>query len=95
MTSNLFPHLVSELERVFDVEPGAATPDTTIEALGLDSLALLELVTRYEDERGVELPEAAEAELGTSSTLADICAVLERAQSPVGKSGPSGEGAHS
>ncbi|WP_030017629.1 acyl carrier protein [Streptomyces monomycini] len=78
MTSSLFPHLVSELEQAFGIDREAASPDTTIEALGLDSLALLELVARYEDEHGAELPDEAESQLGTTSTLTDICAVLER-----------------
>ncbi|CAM5493846.1 MULTISPECIES: acyl carrier protein [Streptomyces] len=79
MTSRLFPYLVSELEQAFGIDRAAATPESTIEALGLDSLALMELVVRYEDEHGAELPETAASRLGTTSTLADICAVLERA----------------
>ncbi|KAA6212126.1 acyl carrier protein [Streptomyces albofaciens JCM 4342] len=79
MTSRLFPHLASELEQAFGIDRAAATPETTIEALGLDSLALMELVVRYEDEHGAELPDTADGRLGTTSTLADICAVLEQA----------------
>ncbi|MET9290903.1 acyl carrier protein [Streptomyces sp. NPDC003077] len=78
MTSSLFPQVVGELERSFDIDPGTATPDTTFEALGLDSLALLELVTRYEDEHGAELSDDAQDRLSTTSTLADVCAVLEQ-----------------
>ncbi|WP_206506596.1 acyl carrier protein [Streptomyces chrestomyceticus] len=93
MTSSLFPHLVSELEQAFGIDREAATPDATIEVLGLDSLALLELVTRYEDELGAELPEEAESQLGTTSTLTDICAVLEQSLPGQRKSARTGGGA--
>ncbi|MFH8989292.1 acyl carrier protein [Streptomyces sp. NPDC017940] len=77
-TSSLLPHLIDELVKSFNVDRETATAQATIEDLGLDSLALLELITRYEDEYDVELMEVAEGQLGTTSTLADICAVLEK-----------------
>lgn len=78
MTSSLFPQLTDELVKSFNVDRETATETATIEDLGLDSLALLELITRYEDEYDVELMAVAEDRLGTTSTLAEICAVLEQ-----------------
>ncbi|WP_369211967.1 acyl carrier protein [Streptomyces flavofungini] len=76
--NSLFPHLINELVESFNVDRDAATEQATMEDLGLDSLALLELITRYEDAYDVELMATLEDRLGTTSTLADICAVLEQ-----------------
>lgn len=76
----------------FNADREAVTPDATLETLGLDSLALLELITRYEDEYNVELMELAESRLGTTSTLADICVLFEEVLAAAGKTvQPAGE----
>ncbi|MEU7135939.1 acyl carrier protein [Streptomyces sp. NPDC046261] len=79
MAQSLLDYLADELVTVFNVDREAVTPHTTLEDLGLDSLALLELTVRFEDRTGVELPETEDAGLGTRSTLTEICVALEKA----------------
>jgi acyl carrier protein len=78
MTQPLFDQVADELVKAFHVDREAISPDSTLEALGLDSLALMELTVRFEDQTGLELPDTEDARLGTGSTLADICTVLRR-----------------
>ncbi|MEV5238395.1 acyl carrier protein [Streptomyces cinnamoneus] len=85
--SPLFDEVADELVKVFTVDRDAITPDVTLEDLGLDSLALLELTVRFEDETGIELPDTDDAELGTRSTLAEICEALQQAL-PAGAAAP-------
>ncbi|MBT2386622.1 acyl carrier protein [Streptomyces sp. ISL-11] len=76
MTQSLFDQVADELVKAFQVDREDITPDSTLEELGLDSLALMELTVRFEDQTGLELPDTEDARLGTRSTLADITAVL-------------------
>ncbi|MBP1737074.1 MAG: hypothetical protein H6Q60_955 [Oscillospiraceae bacterium] len=52
---------MSTFERVvkilaeYDVETDALTPETTFESIGLDSLAIVEILMNCEDEFGVEI----------------------------------------
>ncbi|MEU4209943.1 acyl carrier protein [Streptomyces sp. NPDC026206] len=79
MTLPLFPYVLEELVSAFSVDRPAVTPDATLEELGLDSLALMELTVRFEDLTGVELPEDTDTELGARSTVEEICTALEKA----------------
>ncbi|RLV04585.1 acyl carrier protein [Streptomyces griseocarneus] len=50
--------------------PDRLTPTATFESLGVDSLALMELVVAAEEKFGIVLPEEA-LDLSPSATLAD------------------------
>ncbi|MEV5507867.1 acyl carrier protein [Streptomyces orinoci] len=53
-----------------EAAPGSLTPSATFESLGMDSLALMELVVAAEERFGIVLPEEA-LDLAPSATLAD------------------------
>ncbi|MCA6091908.1 acyl carrier protein [Streptomyces sp. SCA3-4] len=79
---HLFDQVADELAKTFSVDRHAITPDVTLEQLGLDSLALLELTVRFEDQTGIELPDTGEAGLGTTTPLSAICAALQSVLPP-------------
>ena len=56
------------------IDVGEITPETTLEALGLDSLDTVELVMRFEDEFGVSI----EMQEGIK-TVEDVVKILEKA----------------
>jgi acyl carrier protein len=52
-----------------DVDLSAATPDTTLESLGMDSLAKLELVSVIEDDMAIRIPDERLKEFKTTGDL--------------------------
>ena len=56
------------------IDVGEITPETTLEALGLDSLDTVELVMSFEDEFGVSI----EMQEGIK-TVEDVVKILEKA----------------
>ena len=72
-----FDAVSSVLVDTFHVDPAAVVPETTLEQLGLDSLALMEFVFAVEDKLGVRIPEdkldprQAGVTLGQLATLLD------------------------
>jgi acyl carrier protein len=54
------------------------TRATVISQLGMDSVAVMEVVTYFEDKLNVRLPDE---ELARVSTLGDLCDVIERQRS--------------
>lgn len=57
MNPSTFEAIASVLVDQFHVEAAKATPETTLEQLGLDSLALMEFVFAMEDQFDVRIPE--------------------------------------
>lgn len=84
---DMYRVLVEQLTGQFNVPEEELTPQSTLSGAGLDSLALLELVTILENEyeHPVELegPDAP----GPASTLAEVAAWLERSFGSCGDDG--------
>jgi acyl carrier protein len=57
MNRSTFDAVASVLVDKFQVDAGKVSPDTTLEQLGLDSLALMEFVFAVEDRFDVRIPE--------------------------------------
>ena len=57
MTSPTFAAVSSVLVEQFHVDPATVRPDTALDQLGLDSLALMEFVFAVEDRFDVRIPE--------------------------------------
>jgi len=62
------------LARRFAIAEGEITPERTLESLGIDSLAALELLFEIEEEFGVRFPDEAQK----ITTLGELVAALER-----------------
>ena len=54
--STTFDRLRTMLIKDYSLTPDTLTPDTPLEALGVDSLGLAELLFNVEDEFGITLP---------------------------------------
>ncbi|MCZ0984576.1 acyl carrier protein [Streptomyces diastatochromogenes] len=63
------------LSEKFSVDDSAIRPAASVTELGLDSLALLELIAMLEEDFGISLLE--QDDLTPSSTLGQIAAALE------------------
>ncbi len=77
MNVQLFEQTVQILTSQFSVDPQAIRPDTTLEQLGLDSLALMEFVFALEDRFSVRVPEERLDPRQAGITLERLCDVLE------------------
>ena len=55
--NDLFPRAAEILEKKFGVDPALIRPETTLDQLGLDSLALMEFVFEVEDRFEVRIPQ--------------------------------------
>jgi acyl carrier protein len=74
---DMYRVLVEQLgEEPFAFSADELTPTTTLSGLGLDSLALLEMMAGLEERHGLRLLEEDDAP-GPDTTLADIAAWLE------------------
>lgn len=58
----------------FDLKAEALTPDAQLEALGLDSLSVIEFMFNIEDEFKIKLPD----ERVEIKTIQDIAAIVDR-----------------
>jgi len=73
-------HAVSAvLADKFHVEPEKISPESTLEQLGLDSLALMEFVFAVEDRFDVRIPEDRLDPRQAGVTLAHLSALLDEA----------------
>ena len=79
MNSSTFDAIASVLIDQFKVEPGRVTRETTLESLGLDSLALMEFVFAVEDRLDVRIPEDRLDPRQAGVTLAQLAALLDEA----------------
>lgn len=57
MPSSTFDAIATDLVEKFHVDAAAVQPSTTLDQLGLDSLALMEFVFAVEDRFDVRIPE--------------------------------------
>ena len=62
------------LARRLEIDEGEITPERTLESLGIDSLAALELLFEVEEEFGIRLSH----DHGKITTLGDLVAVVEQ-----------------
>ncbi len=74
MSDDLLTTFVDLLTSDFGVEAGEVTPDATFEALGLDSLDVVELTLALEDRTGVKLGDE---DLEQVRTVGDAIAKVE------------------
>ena len=67
------------LQERFDVAPERVTPDTTLRDVGLDSMAMLEVMIELEDRLGVKLKDLT---IPPNPSLGDVVALVERNLKP-------------
>lgn len=77
MNVQLFETIGQILSTQFGVDPQTIRPDTKLEQLGLDSLALMEFVFAVEDRFAVRVPEAELDPRQAGITLEHMAAVLD------------------
>ncbi|MCK7622221.1 phosphopantetheine-binding protein [Streptomyces sp. RS10V-4] len=66
----------------FNIPADTVRPESTLEDLGLDSLAVVELLCVLQDELGLRVPTGDDALKSLQLTLAEAAAVIEQAQAP-------------
>jgi len=77
----LFEKVQAILARQLRVDPATVTPEAQIKKdLGADSLDILQLLMRLEDQYGITIPDKA---LATFNTVGDVVTYLEQEGSSV------------
>ena len=72
----MFEKVQAILARQLRVDPAQVTPDALIKKdLGADSLDILQLLMRIEDQYGIVIPDKA---LATFETVGDVVSYLEK-----------------
>lgn len=72
----MFEKVQAILARQLRVDPAIVTPEAQIKKdLGADSLDILQLLMRIEDQYGITIPDKA---LATFNTVGDVVAYLEQ-----------------
>ena len=79
MNATTFAAVSSVLVDKFQVEADLTRPETTLDQLGLDSLALMEFVFAMEDRFDVRIPEERLDPRQAGITLADLSDLLDEA----------------
>jgi len=74
---NLDVALCESIARICGVPAGQVSPASTLEDLGVDSLAAAEIITDVEIRTGVELPMDVLRGLGGLRTVGEVAAHLE------------------
>jgi acyl carrier protein len=77
MNRELFDEVATVLTEKFQVDPALVLPETTLESLGLDSLALMEFVFAVEDRLSTRIPEDKLDPRQAGLTLASLVQALE------------------
>ncbi len=80
MTTASFDAVKAVLIGTFKVDPAIVEQDTPLNALGLDSLSLMEFVFAIEDHFGLRIPEDKLDPRQADLTLDDLCRALDAAQ---------------
>ncbi|MDC0770683.1 acyl carrier protein [Streptomyces sp. HD] len=82
---HVYDHLVTLLRDKFEVDPGRIGPDSTLDALDLDSLAVVELYVTLQEEWRVPLDDsAASADLTLTEVARAVAALLATGESAPG-----------
>ena len=79
MNPPTFEAMAAVLVEKFNVAAGQVTPETTLEQLGLDSLALMEFVFAMEDRFEVRIPEEQLDPRQAGITLGHLARLLDDA----------------
>ena len=79
MSPHTFEIVASVLTEQFHVEAEKISPQSALQALGLDSLSLMEFVFAIEDRFELRIPEERLDPRQASLTLADVCQALDEA----------------
>ena len=79
MTRPTFDAISAVLAEKFKVEPARIEPATTLEQLGLDSLALMEFVFAVEDRFDVRIPEERLDPRQAGVTLEQLARLIDEA----------------
>ncbi len=87
MTTDTYARLGAILARDYPIDPAALTPESRLDALGIDSLGVAELLFNVEDEFKITLPP----EPVDLPTLADVVRYIDalRAAGPAVESAPA------
>ena len=67
----MYEKLVSYAAKQLELDPSEITPESTFEALGIDSLDIVEMIMDLESELGIEL-EMEDQKITTFGELADF-----------------------
>ncbi|MFD7643437.1 acyl carrier protein [Kitasatospora sp. NPDC059795] len=79
---SLYESMKENLAAHFRIDPETVTPDATLESLGLDSLALVELMCVLRDNLGLRTPDG-DGLMSLQGTFADLVEAVEQAQPAV------------
>jgi acyl carrier protein len=79
MQPSTFATVASVLVESFKVDPAQLRPQTTLDQLGLDSLALMEFVFAVEDRFAVRIPEDRLDPRQAGITLEQLATLLDEA----------------
>ena len=79
MSSPTFEAVVAVLSERFHVDTALIKPDSSLQALGLDSLSLMEFVFAIEDHFAIRIPEDRLDPRQSDLTLTDLCNELNTA----------------
>ena len=77
MSTETYNDVVQILQESFQVDPTKLGPESTLESLGLDSLALMEFVFAVEDRLSVRIPEDKLDPRQSGITLANLVSLLD------------------
>lgn len=77
MNPQTFEVVAEVLQQQFHVEPEKIAPERSLQALGLDSLSLMEFVFAIEDRFELRIPEERLDPRQSQLTLTDLCAALD------------------
>jgi acyl carrier protein len=78
--SDILPAIRLAYQRVTGQRPDSLSAESDLQALGVDSVQLLEVIVIVERELGLRVPNSA---LGRLDTIGDLCDVLDDAFQPV------------
>ena len=76
--SEIFAILIDLLKNKFGVSVENITPSTTLNALGLDSLSLMEFVFAAEDSFYIRIPEEELDPRQIATSLGDVAKIIEK-----------------
>ena len=80
MDRSTFDAVSAVLSEKFNVDAVSIAPESTLESLGLDSLALMEFVFAMEDRFDVRIPEDRLDPRQADVTLQQLCSLLDEAR---------------
>lgn len=66
-----FTKVVDIITEKLNIDRGLITPDATLQSLGADSLDIVELIMRFEDQFGIEINDEDAEKLQTLAEVAD------------------------